>query len=767
MAPDSAPRQTWQLPTFLLGAVALGVALWAYPPRPARPADQFARDLADLKSALAKKPNDTQSLAPLAVAIQAKAAEFPEYASQAHYLAGSAYDRLADQTPGDAKAWQRAAAEFAQVDAEQLPPAEQPAFEYRHAKSLAATGSGDPKAVAGALLLAPAGEDDPERRRLLAEALLRTDSPNLAQIKQELSAYLQSATKLPTAAKSRLKEKLAAVHMALNEPDAARQWLKDLSADAPPDVKALAETRLGELAASEGRSADAARHFEQALIGDALPAAERPLAQYRAGMAWLKQDDATKAKAFLDAAASAGGPAAQAARVRLAELAMKLDAKGGRAVAADYLKSAVAGLKPGESFDNPLVSTEELRGVFEQAVRLTINADPESAAKAAESYAAVAAPGRAAEAKADALTAWAQVLATSQTTAADATAKFRTAAAEYTQLAKTFPTAAGQADFMRKASQALRRAGDDEAAVKVIQGVEKLAGVPDDVLTAAWVERGEALVAVNDFKAGTKALRDAVEKASPAVAAQARVKLATAYSDQAKQLLKDSAGKVTDAVRAEAVGLTKLGADLLDEVGKQPVETALGKDAQQTALFELGKVRLAQGDLAQAEEKFRKLMTAYPAGTMADQARLYLGCTLLQLGRGDNANDKPPANADAMLAEAAKLFEQLGSSPNAFLRKQADIRLANTLYLLKRFDELPALGDKLAAKYAGTVEELIVLSLQYSAERVTDKPQQAAKTFAKADAAYAKLPDAAFSGQGAEYTREFWVRWLGQLKGGK
>ena len=134
-----------------------------------------------------------------------------------------------------------------QADATKLAdPIDQKRFTFRYAKVQAALKTGDAKSIHTALTAPPTGEEvEGIRRRLLAENCLRLSPPDTRLAKDELKTYLTSSLKLPAATVARYQQRLADLHMTLNEPKEARAWLKDIGAGAAPDVQALAKLQLG------------------------------------------------------------------------------------------------------------------------------------------------------------------------------------------------------------------------------------------------------------------------------------------------------------------------------------------------------------------------------------------------------------------------------------------------------------------------------------------------------------------------------------------
>jgi hypothetical protein len=83
---------------------------------------------------------------------------------------------------------------------------------------------------------------------------------------------------------------------------------------------------------------------------------------------------------------------------------------------------------------------------------------------------------------------------------------------------------------------------------------------------------------------------------------------------------------------------------------------------------------------------------------------------------------------------------------------------------LKKYDDMPALCERLAAKYKGRVEELIVLSMLFHAHTNADRVEKAAKVLIDMEAIFGKIPDADFAGGAEEYTREYWRRWFESVR---
>ena len=775
-APAGARRpHYWQLPAFLAGVAAVALAAAKFPVAPDTPTARHHRNVKSLKLALDAKPLDAAAVESLAATVAAD----PAADAEARLLAGTALVAVAEQSPPrdgppEADPWRRAAAQLAAVEAGGLAGGDdRKRLAFRHAKAEAALNAGDAKLLALTLADVPPGEEiEGERRRLLAECYLRQAPPDFKHAREELQAYLSSSLRLHPVTAARAKQKLAGVHLSLNDRDKARTCLKEIGATAPADVQALAKAQLGRLAADENKFAEAVADFEAALANPALPADDRQRLGYEIATCHLHAKNPAPnpaaAAPYLEATAKGTGPSAANAGVLLAQTMLHDPAgRGRRGAAIDALavvakSPALAGLPDGPPRDENLPLVKDARAAFEQAIATCQSeGDFASAVRAATEYSPVARPGRATEKRAEANAAWGTALKADPATAAAATEKLADAATSFAALAATFPTPAGKADLLRRAAQCHRAAGDDKAAAALIDQLTQTPGLADDVIATAFVEKADGLLAGSQFDDGVKALRQAMARPTPA-AATARVRLAVAHLDHARLRLKTA---TTEAAKQEVQGMMQLGKDLLAAAVNAPGESAVEKDAQQLALFEMGKLHLNQMDLSEAETRFRQLLQTHPAGTQAGQGKLYLASCLLLMARGDHQGGRPPADADAKLAEARKLFEALSESADPFLRTQADIRLANATLLLRKYDEMPALCDKLAKRYEGKVEELIIRSMLYTAYHFADRLEPAAGVRVQMQELFHKLPDSAFPGGADEYTRDYWQReWFAPLK---
>ena len=753
MATDPARRHLWQLPTFAAGLAAAVASVAAFPPPPPDPSAAFTKAVAELKQALEKKPAAAADADRLRAELAPQADRFPEMQAKVRLLLGTADLLLAEQAPADRERWVSAADHFAKVEAGKLDEEDARRLAYRAAKAAAALGTGDPKALAAALTNPPADEAmEGERLRLLGECLLRQTPPDPKRAAAALAQYVGGAVKLPAAEADRVKLQLADAFQAAGEPDKAKPWLAAVAKSGTAELQSRARLGLANLLAADGDWAEAVARYEEAVQARTLPADQLAAAKYQLGVGLTKTGKPTLAVPAFEAAAEAGGPAVVAARVRLAELALADPAgRGNRTAAVDRLDALAKAVADAGSEATPHVTRPQIQAAFEQGIQVCqTEGDFAAAVKAADLSAGVLPPGRDRQRRAEVLVAWAATLA-----GAEAAGKLKQAAADYAALAGDV-SRTDRAQLLRQAADLYRKGGDAGAAVALTDQLAATPGVPADVAAAALLDKGEAQLAAGQFADAAESLKKAMAGSGPA-AGVARVKLGLAHLQQAKAQAKTAP--------TEAASQFDLGLSLLGQAAGAAADSPAGRDAHQQALFELGKVLLSRQNLPEAEARFRQLVQAYPGGTQSGPGQLYLGSVLLLLARGDGAGGRPPADADAKLAEAAKLFEGLANGADEMLKREGGIRLVNAVLLQQKYDEVPGLCDRLAQPHHGKVQELIFLSMAYKAHEFAKRPEKAKETRVRMEELFARLADGDFPGGTAEYTRGYWeTQWFEPLR---
>ncbi len=753
-------RQIWQLPTFVLGVAAVIAVFKFFPPQPTDPKQALQREISTLRAAIAKRPVDANAIRTATRALSSSADRHPEEAPTIHFLLGSAHQTIAESISAEhaAEEWAKANTAFAKCDVLKLQdPLDQQRCVFRSAKAAAAVGVGDAKLLAAALSIIPQGEEAGDRSRLLSESLLRTVPPDWKRARDELAAYLSGPNNASNADQAKYKLKLGELCLSLNEIERARTWLKEINGNAPPEVQALAKVQLGRLAASENNWIEAVKQFEAAQATPGVPNDQVGMIRYESGRGWLALSNPASALPYFEQAVKAGGPVAVAARLRLAEMAIRDPAmRGNRSRAAEMIALTTQEIPKGSEFRNSFVSLDELRAGFEEVIQVSLNeSDFAAAQRAIGAFTSITLPGRDRERKAELNAAWANALERNPEKLDLAKAKRQEAADDFLAIANEQTTPSAKADLFRRAITCLRKAGDERGALAAIEQLLAVQGAGIESLASARIEKGEILLASHKFTEAAETLKLAISGGG-SLATVAQVKLARGYIDEGKLKLNANTARDPRLIE-EAKGRIDLGQKILMQVVNKTYETNVEREAQQEALFELGKISVHQDrNYSEAEIRFRQLIEANPAGAYAEDAKLYLGTCLLLTARSDSG--APPLDAERKLVEAHGLFESLKDSKRPTIQTQADLRIVRSLFLLRRYDAMPELCAKLATKYKGRVEELIVLSMLYWGYKQADRPKLSDEVLVRMEGVYQSLPDQAFTGLLDEYKREYWEK---------
>jgi len=748
------PRRLWQVPTFLVGAVVFVAAYQGLIPVRAAVSATFEADLAALVAATDRLSPDRNELKAALDKVSAEVMHYPELATPAHVALGSGYARLAELTAdgGDARGyWMLARQHFTAADETKLADGERVKFSFRRAKSFAADlpasfTPADFEVIRTLLSRPPTGEDPGDAPRLAAELSLRMTPPDLKAAKAGFTSYLTNAgLGAPPATLARAKLRLSEVHLALGDPDGAKQWLTAIGAEAPADVLPSAKAQLARIRMTEHDWAGAIREWDAARAATDLSPALRTMSAYYLAECRLrvKADDADAPK-LLDEAAKSSGPEGPAAAVRLVGLTLRNPDPVRRKAAAGYLAVAAKAAAGG------LVPAVEVQAAFEQTVQvLTADGAFPEAIAAAEAYAPVALGGKEREKKAEVLTAWGVAL---EKAGADGKARYAAAAAEYSAVAAALPADQPyRAEQLRRAANLQRKAGNATAGLELLKQAAATPKLPDELSGPIWAEYADGLLAANRPADALVAFKRALETGGPTSTA-VRHKLARNLIDSRdpKKL--------------------PLGLELLEQIATAERVSVPEQEYQEKALVELADEAIRGRDFQKAEARLRTQLRLYPTGPEAGQGRLLLGTALLQ--RIDPRAKVPAPDAERAGEEALKLLRQVltdvdgrkvANRPAAgdpWLRTQANLRVLLAQVLLRKPYEVLGTAEPLLREYAGRVEELIVMSMMYHAYLGLNNDEGRLTVEARMREVFAALKDkpGGFTARSGEYSREYWER---------
>ncbi|QEL15686.1 tetratricopeptide repeat protein [Limnoglobus roseus] len=751
-AKTTQPRNLWQLPIFLLGLLALYGAYKYVPHRGATAGPATAGELADLKSALEQRSPDAAAIEPL---VRKLAATNPTD-TPTNFALGSGYVALADKAGGDGiEYWAAAEKAFERCDVTQLDNhGEAAKMIFRFALAKAATETGNPAEVLGAMTSPPAGEDRAEYPRLVAQTFLRMTPPNYAGAKEAFAKYLGGQNRSTPATAAKYKLELVKLHLRDKELDKAKTWLKDIGTTAPADVQAAAKVQLGRVAMAEQNWADAVAQFEAALLSGQLPTEERTTVRYQAALSLMQSGNDAAAAPYLKQVLAQPGEVAAAAAMKLAAIGSRDPAaKGSRKEAAEWLEKAVTQA----SATSEHVKTPELRAVFEEVIKAsTSEGDFEAAHRAATAYAKIAEESADRKYRAEINAQWATALV--KTNPADAKPKFMDAATEYATLADRALDPKERAELFRKGALQYQKAGESSKALELVTSVLNGKDVPSELLGRAWLDRAD-LLPPDQAAEIEEALKRAVSLPGSA-ATPARYKLAVTYVKRGQELLAGAAGSVQpDALKQQAAVTTKLGRDMLAQIADASTVPTDDQFTHEQAIFELGRLAMLDRKYPDAEARLRKQLTLYPQGVHADNARLWLASALLAKAQTD-ASVGPKARTEALV-----YLKELANSTDPFLQTWGEIWQANTLLQMGDTAATIPLCRELMAKHRGKLEELVLGKLlfhAYLSSRPAD-PGEAQKTLTRMEELFQALPRDAFRTD-AEYSYDHWKAELPRLR---
>jgi hypothetical protein len=772
-----AARHLWQVPALFLGVAAVIAVLTVRPYSPNTPAaaDHLLREA---RRALEQSPPDAATALQKVDRVLAMADHYPQLAGEAHFLAGSAHLRLADE-PGDAaRERQLAHQHLDQAAALRVSEADQPKLNYRLAKVALLLGGDPVKAVA--LLEKSANADDPaEGYGLLALAYSRLTPPDLDKAekaaRQQLDQSLRTSdTRLQASARFRLGE----LSLKLKKTKEGRQMLSKVGTEAGPEQNYAARVLLAESYEETQEWENAARNWKVARENDKLANAEKANVLYHLG--WCDARAQLKeAAGVLAEAVALGGLEGQAAGLRLGELKLESDPAAAVAAMAAALQSLQG---PGE-YRNPLVPIEEVRQDIEKAVLIARDAGNWDLARAAvEVYARVAVAGKDDElagqvfdAQGQSLTEKAKTDAANQATMTEqANEAFRQSAAAYERAAGKAPDPPRQGTALWQAAQLALKANQSVRARDILVKATQTEGA----LTAEKTAEAWLLVGITDqLNQRTAEARTAFQHCLSAPGPFAlKARLGLAEIDVAESNF-DEAERNLQQVLKEARGAPQPDAGLQEQAIYDAARLAYARQAA---------VKEELRDYTTAEQRLLGAIEQYPDSLQAPAARRLLGLSYWTEARlKDQALRTPGLSEDEkrtydqrrveLLLKSAENFDKaeevllarqrsgvLTPSESQYL-KQVSFWGSDCYFWLHRYEESIRRYGTLALRYQGLPEELIAISQLYSSYANNHQTDKAMGTLKRLQETVEKMPEAAFDGSLPTHKRDYWRKLLEEI----
>ncbi len=777
-----AARHLWQVPAFLVG-VAAAVAAPAVRSHFTDSACAAECHLRDARKALDQSPPDLAAAARQADRALALADRYPQFAGEAHFLAGSAHLRLADEPGSDAlRERQQARLHLEQADQHGVPDADKPRLAYRLAKVGLLLGGDPAKAVE--LLAKSADADDPaEGYGLLAEAYTRLKPPDLGKALEAAKLQLDRALRTSDPkAQAAARFRLGGLHLQVKNVKDGRQMLSRVGTEAAPEQFYAARVMLAESYEESQEWANAARNWDQARQDPKLTGPAKGKVLYHLGRC-LALEGRPNAVPVLEEVAALGGDEGQAAGLRLAEL--KLDTDPTAAVAA--LAAALQGVHGPDDYRNPLVPADDARPIVERAAQVAREkGDWELARKAVEVYAKVARPGKddelagqVIEAQARAAIEKAKADATDQAPALEEQARdlFRQAAAAYERAAGKAADPPEQGAWLWQSAQLALKAGQPQRAQEVlVRAAERDGALGPDKQAEAWLLIANTYHQNQQYKEARayyqKCLTAPGVYALKARLGLARIDLAEKRFDEADQALQDVLKAVRESTQPDA------------ELQEQAL-FALAEAAYQRQ----GAIKEELREYGTATERLRGAIAQYPDGPGAVPARVMLGLCYWNEARMKNRPLERTAaggpvltederrnyerQRDDFLRKAAEQYEKVEeqllarqraggrlSDEEATFLKQASFWGSDCYFWLRKYDEASRRYGALALRYQGRPEELIAMSQTMQTYVYMGQPDKVPGVLKRMREALDRIPEPAFDRRLPTHNRDYWEKWL-------
>jgi hypothetical protein len=787
--------QLWQVPAFVLGVCAVLALALSTPWRHPSPARQFDELLGELRHGL-DAVQDPDALVGLAERLLVQLPQFEDEAGAVHLLAGTAYFKQAEQRNQTQAPplWKQASDHLEVALHRGTNERELPALNYRLGLALYRQR----REAARAIDLMARGLDRgaaPARLgyQTLLQACLEADDLDAAVSASQRLLELSDGQAADVVARVRLNHAELLVRKGLRT-EAIRE-LDQTSPTASVALQVQARLLRARLCEEERLWSEAAAERRQLLAQSEQAPGGKAAILLALGLCYSRMqppNEAEAARAWRQAAAL-GGPAAQAAGLRLGELRMDAEPPELAATLTDW-EQALASVKSPADYQNPHIDLDTLRALFERALLRAAGTGEHAQGQAlAALYRKVAAPGGAEAKLAEATEAHAQHLLGDPSSSPEAArAEYRRAGHEYEVAARVD----ADAEYLWQATRCYLSAQEPALAAAVLDRYGQ-AERNEERLAEGWLQLGEAFRGQNKQDEARRAYYKCIEFPATPYACRARYQLAS-------ELLSKKEPGPRDLVAAR---------DILEQNLKG---ASLDREAHEKSLYKLAWVLGQLQDFDRAAICLKEATSLYPNHPLALFSRQQLGECYRRLAeqayqreleherkvRADLPDDKRQ-QADSVVAQqrrsrrdwldkAVRTFQQLAdeleargrankslSDAEQVLLRRAIFNSAENHFDLGDYPEALRLYRQLLERHRGKVEGLIACERICRLVNVmTQSPEQArlvrtaaleAVRQAEDDLRQLDVAHPNFQGQGV-WSRQNWLDWIAvtrrQLSGG-
>jgi tetratricopeptide (TPR) repeat protein len=398
--------QLWQVPTFALGLTAFLFVAATAPLRQDTAVRDFENDMEQLRQALAGKGDKIQDCVPIAESLLDRLRPNSRRAGQVYFLAGSIFQRLAEESPASLADDIRKKAISYLEKAEKIGVAEDdtPALLYRLGVLLYENGTDLERSLDLIATSVTRGTDQPARGySLLVQGYLRLAKPDLEAALAANQKQLQYAETENEILEARLLG--GDLLMRLGKPREALQVLEPIGSKAPREARVRARLLQTQCCQRNSLYQEAIRYWNDLLADSSAVPGGKARILYNLGLCYYQSEPAnlTQAQVMWQQTVDLGGEEGQAASLCLAEFHLIRPGSDPSRGLAD-LAAALVKVRSAKDFQNKLVGLIRVREIFEAAWnQFQEKRDFASAEQLAELYKKVAVRGLAEERMAQSL----------------------------------------------------------------------------------------------------------------------------------------------------------------------------------------------------------------------------------------------------------------------------------------------------------------------------------------------------------------------------
>ncbi len=783
LGPEGRPMlgQLWQVPAFLVGLLAV-VAVGATGPLwSARTDPTLDRDVAAIRRALDQPRGPVAGIQTLAVQVLARTRDQHARAGEAHFLLGSVYQRLADQT-GPEQAGplrQQALDHLDQAARLGVPPGDRPRLLCRLGKAVYQAGTDLPRAI-DLLSRATAQADDPaEAYHMLAQAHLGLKEPNLEaayQANLKLMALPIDDEKVLGPARLMCGDILSRQQ----KPGEALKMLETIGPAAPPEVLSRARYLQARCCQDLHMWEKAVPLWEQVLRDSTPVPGGRGPVYYYLGLCYHNQEhpDDREAAREWERALAEGLQTGQAAAFRLAELRLGTTAAGeliDPAGALEAYRHALEGVSGPQDYHNTLIDLDKARDLIASGCQVYRTArDYQRALDLVELYRKVALPGAAEDLEGQTAEAWARDLLTRAAPPAKQIEDLLVrAAAAYEAEARTLSGKDAARLLWHSANCYLQGRHHDRGVAILEQFVRQ--PVAEDWLGEAWLTLAEAREVLGRKDAARQAYVEATNHPGP-FAFRARYQLALAEIQAAAQDPRNEAAHLNQAE------------DLLknNQEGNDRNAALAPADVKQKTYFQLASLRMRRGKYDDARFTLVEAMANFadnPALLFQAHELLAECCRRLADQEIEYCQKIDPHSPEAQSHNQQTITQYLEQAIANYQAMREDLEARQTVgglsedeeALLRKvrfwimncrftqggeyYPEALRLARELADRYAQEPEGLLACQLMWSCAGILGRPNDYQEALARARKILDGLPDGAFQRPGMVPRNQFkdWI----------